>query len=135
MLVKVTAVDERREQGGALADDSAFGRALVDELGILAGGDGELRRDQADARKVLAHDVFRRFFHDADDLIIKAGAQAVGEGGNGIAGDGGTLDAVLAEEAKHIAAQIEDLVGSFVAVRAVGTVTEINNVFTGQDAL
>ena len=104
VLVKVAAVDERREQGRALADDLAVGRIFVDELGILAGGDGELGRDQADALEVLTHNVLCRFLHDADDLIVKAGTQTVGEGGDGVAGDGGAFDAVVTKKAEHIAA-------------------------------
>jgi len=43
-----------------------------------------LRRDEADALEMLAQDVFGSFFHDADDLVVEAGAQAVGHGGDGL---------------------------------------------------
>ena len=56
----------------------------------LAGGNSELRRDEADALEMLAQDVLGSFFHDADDLVVEAGAQAVGHGGDGVAGDGCT---------------------------------------------
>ena len=49
VLVEVAAVNECREQGRALADDLALGITLMDELGVLAGGNSELRRDEADA--------------------------------------------------------------------------------------
>jgi hypothetical protein len=49
VLVEVAAVNECREQGRALADDLALGITLMDELGVLAGGNSELRRDE-DAR-------------------------------------------------------------------------------------
>ena len=50
VLVEVAAVNKCREQGRALADDLALGITLMDELGVLAGGNSELRRDEADAR-------------------------------------------------------------------------------------
>ena len=104
VLVEVAAVNECREQGRALADDLALGITLMDELGVLAGGNSELRRDEADALEMLAQDVFGSFFHDADDLVVEAGAQAVGHGGDGVAGDGSAFDAVVTKKAEHIAA-------------------------------
>jgi len=135
VLVEIAAVDECRKQGRALADDLALGRILVDELGVFAGGNGELRRDQADARELFPHDVFGGFLHDADDLIVKAGTKAVGEGGDGVAGDGGAFDTVVAEELEHIAAELKDLLRGFVAVRAVGAVAKVNDILTGKNAL
>ena len=84
---------------------------------------------------MLAQDVFGSFFHDADDLVVEAGAQAVGHGGDGVAGDGSALDTVVAEELEHVAAQLEDLVRGLVAVRAVGTVAKIDDIFAGENAL
>ena len=107
----------------------------MDELGVLAGGNSELRRDEADALEMLAQDVFGSFLHDADDLVVEAGAQAVGQGGDGVAGDGGALDTVVAEELEHVAAQLEDLLRGLVAVGAVGAVAKVDDILAGENAL
>ena len=135
VLIEVAAVHEGGEQGRTLADDLAIGIAVVDQLGVLAGGDRELGGDQADSVEFLADDVLGGLFHDADDAVVEAGTEPVRHRGDGVAGDGGALDAVIAEELKHVLAQLKDLVGSLVAVGAVGAVAEVDDILTGQDAL
>jgi len=113
----------------------AVGRTLMDKLGILAGGDGEFRADQADAGELLADDILGRLLHDTDDAEIEAGTKALGHCGDGVARHGGALHAVGAEELEHMAAQLKDLIRGLVAVGAVGAVAEVDDVLTGQDAL
>ena len=135
VLVEIAAVNERRQQGRAFADDVAVRIALVDQLGIFAGGDREFGSDQTDGPELLADDILRGFFDDADDLIIEAGTKPVSHGGDGVAGDRRALHAVAAKEPEHVAAQLKNLIRGFVAVRAVGAVAEIDNVFPGKNAL
>ena len=135
VLVKVAAVHEGGEQGRALADDMAVGIAVVNELSVLARRDCKFGGDQADRIELFADDVLGGLFHDADDAVVEAGAEPVCHRGDGVAGDGGALDAVTAEKLQHMFAQFEDLVGRLVAVGAVGAVAEVDDILTGQDAL
>ena len=83
--LKSPAVHERREQGRTTADHMAVpGLPLMDEFGILAGGDGEFRADQADAGELRADDVLGGLLHDADDAEVEAGTKTLRHRGDGV---------------------------------------------------
>ena len=135
VLVKIAAVNQRCEQRAALTYNFDRGVVLMNELIVVLGAYGELGSDKTNALYSRFCYVIGSGRNDTDYLIVKMRGKVIHKGGNGVAGDGGDLNSVIAEEFEHILAQFGNLLGGFVAVGAVCTVAKIDYILAGENSL